>query len=53
MTVNLGVTEVNMNVEHDGISPETRLCCLQKGILILLISSGDIQERTKGGKRDF
>ena len=30
MTVNLGVTEVNRNVGHDGISPETRLCCLQR-----------------------
>lgn len=47
------MTEVNRNVGHDEISPETRLCYLQKGLLSTLIIWRSIQESTEGEKSDL
>lgn len=47
------MTEVSRNVGHDEISPETRLCYLQKGLLSTLIIWRSIQESTEGEKRNL
>lgn len=44
---------MNRNAGHDGISPETRLCYLQKGLLSLLIISRYREGSTKGEKREM